>query len=246
MNTKRSSTVGQFLLVQLGLHVKLEDSSQGKTLVLVNVDRDLLHLHVSLQHLLICLHFQQSVLSSPWEILLPSNWRPGSTWSSDWEGFYSPPTPGSPWATFWKDSTKERCRVDLEWTESAQASLTGLWLLCSSRVWVTWNFFLFTCPIHLKANLHRRQLVLQVWFQLSNASTKSRCLPSSLHQMALQQISRPTALANSLPDFDNVKLFFKTFFTWMHCSCWPILSALHSPPSVSCSLRLSQAAVLRT
>ena len=35
---KRSSTVGQFLLVQLGLHVKLEDSSQGKTLVLVDVD----------------------------------------------------------------------------------------------------------------------------------------------------------------------------------------------------------------
>ena len=122
-----------------------------------------------------------------------------STWSSGWEGFYSPPTPGSPWATFWKDSTKERCRVDLEWTESAQASLTGLWLLCSSRVCVTCNFFLFTCPIHLKANLHRRQLVLQVWFQLSNASTKSRCLPSSFHQMGLQQISCPTALANSLP-----------------------------------------------
>ena len=73
MNTKRSSTVGQFLLVQLGLHVKLEDSSQGKTLVLVNVDRDLLHLHVSLQHLLVRLHLQQSVLGGPWKILFPAN-----------------------------------------------------------------------------------------------------------------------------------------------------------------------------
>ena len=132
---KRNSTVGQLLLVQLGLHVKLENSSQRKTLALVNVERDLLHFHVPLQHLLIGLHFNQSILSSPWEILLFIKLSRVNTWSSGWEGFYSPPTLGSPSATWlWKDRTKERYWVDLEWTESAQASLTGLcWLWIGLR-----------------------------------------------------------------------------------------------------------------
>ena len=44
VNKKEYLTIGQLLFVQLGLHIKLEDSSQGKTLALVNIDRDPFHL----------------------------------------------------------------------------------------------------------------------------------------------------------------------------------------------------------
>ena len=44
INKKEYLTIGQLLFVQLGLHIKLEDSSQGKTLALVNIDRDPFHL----------------------------------------------------------------------------------------------------------------------------------------------------------------------------------------------------------
>ena len=62
------SAVRQLFAVQLGLHVELEDCSERQALVLVDVHRDLLHLHLPLQHLLVGLHLNQSLLSTPWRM----------------------------------------------------------------------------------------------------------------------------------------------------------------------------------
>ena len=78
----------------------------------------------------------------------------------------------------------------LECTESAQASLTGRWLRCSSRVWVTWNIFAndslglilrittftganLSCKLNLSSRMRRLSLVASL-----PASTKWLCSKS--------------------------------------------------------------------
>ena len=79
--------------------------------------------------------------------------------------------------------------LHLKCTESAQASLTGRWLRCSSRVWVTWNIFAndslgliliptftganLSCKLDLSSRMRRLSLVASL-----PASTKWLCSKS--------------------------------------------------------------------
>ena len=137
--------------------------------------------------------------------------------------------------------------LHLKCTESAQASLTGRWLRCSSRVWVTWNIFandslglILRIPTFTGANLSCKLDLSSRMRRLSLVAS----LPASTKWVCSKSRARVLSPILSL-GFDFMKKS-KTFSTWTRCWCWPSWSASHSQLFVSCSLHLSRAAAPRT